>query len=69
MFYLHPWEFDPHHPLVRFRWKAMLTHYFNLGATAPRFARVLRDFKFGTVNDVLSEQPIDPPVFALQENT
>lgn len=67
MFYLHPWEFDPRHPLVRFRWKAMLTHYFNLGATAPRFTRLLRDFNFGTVNAVLNEQTSDPPVYALQE--
>jgi polysaccharide deacetylase family protein (PEP-CTERM system associated) len=65
MFYLHPWEFDPRHPLVRFRWRSMLTHYFNLRATAPRFARLLRDFRFGTVSAVLAEQTAPLPVIDL----
>ncbi len=65
MFYLHPWEFDPRHPLVRFRWRAMLTHYFNLSATAPRFARLLRDFRFGTVSAVLQAQEAPLPVYPL----
>jgi polysaccharide deacetylase family protein (PEP-CTERM system associated) len=67
MFYLHPWEFDPRHPLVRFRWRAMLTHYVNLSATAPRFARLLRDFRFGTVSAVLQAQETPLPVFALRQ--
>ena len=69
MFYLHPWEFDPRHPLVRFRWRAMLTHYFNLTATAPRFARLLRDFRFGTVSAVLQAQQTPPPIYALKQVT
>ncbi len=67
MFYLHPWEFDPGHPLVRFRWRAMLTHYFNLRGTAPRFARLLRDFRFGTVSAVLREQAAPLPVYPLAQ--
>jgi polysaccharide deacetylase family protein (PEP-CTERM system associated) len=51
--YLHPWEFDPGHPLVRFRWRAMATHYFNLGMTAPRFERLLRAEPFSTMSAVI----------------
>jgi polysaccharide deacetylase family protein (PEP-CTERM system associated) len=65
MFYLHPWEFDPRHPLVRFRWRAMLTHYFNLSATASRFARLLHDFRFDTVSAVLQGQETPPPVYSM----
>lgn len=53
-FYLHPWEFDPQHPWVRFRWKAMATHYFNLRMTAPRFERLLRSDSFTTMSAVIA---------------
>lgn len=52
-FYLHPWEFDPKHPLVRFRWKAMATHYFNLGATEGRFRQLLKRLPFGPMGEVI----------------
>lgn len=55
MFYLHPWEFDPGHPFVRFRRKAQLTHYFRLGVTARRFDRLLADFRFTTAEAALAE--------------
>ena len=51
--YLHPWEFDPGHPLVRFPWKAMATHYFNLWATAGRFRRLLKKERFTTMSAVI----------------
>jgi polysaccharide deacetylase family protein (PEP-CTERM system associated) len=51
MFYIHPWEIDLEQPRInganvfsRFR------HYNNLGKTAKRFKRLLRDFKFGPIN-------------------
>jgi polysaccharide deacetylase family protein (PEP-CTERM system associated) len=53
MFYIHPWEFDPGHPLVRFRWLAMATHYFNLRATAPRFRQMLTTGSFNTMSATL----------------
>jgi polysaccharide deacetylase family protein (PEP-CTERM system associated) len=52
-FYIHPWELDPGHPRVRFHWKAWLTHYANLGATAPRLGQLFRDFDFTTTGEVL----------------
>jgi polysaccharide deacetylase family protein (PEP-CTERM system associated) len=44
--YLHPWEFDPDHPRVRFRPLAMLTHYANLRTTEPKLRRLLAEFSF-----------------------
>jgi polysaccharide deacetylase family protein (PEP-CTERM system associated) len=48
IFYLHPWEVDPEQPRIynckkfsRFR------HYNNLGKTALRFRRLLKEFSFG----------------------
>lgn len=54
-FYMHPWELDTAHPLVRFRWKAMLTHYFNLRATKPRLTRLLREVRFTTMGAVIEK--------------
>jgi polysaccharide deacetylase family protein (PEP-CTERM system associated) len=51
--YLHPWEFDPDHPRVRFRRRAMLTHYANLHSTAPKLRRLLAAFRFATYEQVL----------------
>ena len=56
VFYLHPWELDPDHPRVPFYWKARLTHYVNLGATVPRLRRLLRDFHFAPLGDVLDHE-------------
>lgn len=54
-FYLHPWELDPGHPRVEVpRRVARMTHYFNLGATERRFRRLLRDFRFAPMKDVLN---------------
>jgi polysaccharide deacetylase family protein (PEP-CTERM system associated) len=44
--YLHPWELDPDHPRVRFRRRAMLTHYANLVTTEPKLRRLVTEFRF-----------------------
>jgi len=54
-FYLHPWEFDPWHPLARFRWKAMLTHYFNLFSTAPRFRKLMQQNEFRPMGEIIAD--------------
>jgi polysaccharide deacetylase family protein (PEP-CTERM system associated) len=53
-FYLHPWEVDPEHPRIRLPKRISLTHYFNLGATERRLRRLLKDFKFATMKEVLN---------------
>jgi hypothetical protein len=55
VFYLHPWELDPDHPRIRFKAKAMATHYFNLRATLPRLERLLTEFRFTTLSEVLTD--------------
>jgi polysaccharide deacetylase family protein (PEP-CTERM system associated) len=52
-FYLHPWEVDPHHPRIPLPRRAALTHYFNLRKTEGRLRRLLRDFRFAPMNEVL----------------
>ena len=53
-FYLHPWELDPEHPRIDLPRRIALTHYFNLGATERRFRKLLRDFEFAPMRDVLN---------------
>ena len=55
VFYIHPWELDPDHPVVPFYWKAKLTHYANLRSTRPRLKRMLAQFKFAPLGDVLDD--------------
>lgn len=53
VFYLHPWELDPDHPFVRFKPKAMVTHYVQLRKTRPRLERLFSEFRFTTLAEVL----------------
>lgn len=53
VFYLHPWEIDPEHPRIPLPRRIALTHYFNLGATEGRLRRLLRDFRFAPMREVL----------------
>ena len=52
-FYLHPWELDPHHPRIPVPRRIAATHYFNLSATEGRLRRLLRDFRFAPMSEVL----------------
>ena len=53
IFYLHPWEIDPDHPRVPLPRRIALTHYFNLRSTEPRLKRLLKDFRFAPMKEVL----------------
>ncbi|MSP59300.1 MAG: DUF3473 domain-containing protein [Myxococcales bacterium] len=55
VFYLHPWELDPDHPVVLFKAKAMATHYVNLRSTERKLARLLAEFRFTTLGEVLTD--------------
>lgn len=52
-FYLHPWEVDPDQPRVRVGWVSRFRHYNNLRRCEPRLRRLLQDFRFGTMRQVL----------------
>lgn len=56
VFYLHPWELDPEHPRVPFHWKPRLTHYVNLTSTRPKLERLLDDFSFAPLGEVLEHE-------------
>lgn len=55
MFYVHPWEVDPQQPRLPAGSRlSRLRHYVNLRHTEGKLDRLLRDFKFGCVRDVLA---------------
>jgi polysaccharide deacetylase family protein (PEP-CTERM system associated) len=53
IFYLHPWEIDPDQPRMPVGRVSRLRHYRNLHVTAARLERLLRDFAFGPLADLL----------------
>ncbi len=54
--YLHPWEFDPEQPRLPAVWHKRFRHYVNLDRTLPRLERLLAEFRFGTLRDVLERE-------------
>lgn len=56
VFYLHPWELDPGQPRLSVGLATRIRHYHNLAATESRLRQLLRDFRFGRVEDVLRMQ-------------
>jgi polysaccharide deacetylase family protein (PEP-CTERM system associated) len=53
IFYLHPWEVDPGQPRVKMSLTKSFRHYSNLGRTLGRLDRLLDDFKFVPIDEVL----------------
>ena len=55
VFYIHPWEIDPGQPRVKgLRRSHAFRHYVNLGVCERRWAQLLRDFRWTTVQDLLA---------------
>ena len=55
IFYLHPWEIDPAQPRLDASALSRFRHYRNLDQTLPRLTRLLAEFKFGTLAEVLAQ--------------
>jgi hypothetical protein len=53
--YLHPWEFDPEQPRANANFTARFRHYLNLERTLPRLERLLGEFEFGSLEQVLAQ--------------
>jgi polysaccharide deacetylase family protein (PEP-CTERM system associated) len=52
VFYFHPWEIDPAQPRVAgTSVKTRFRHYVNLRRTEPRLRRLLRDFRWCTMDE------------------
>jgi polysaccharide deacetylase family protein (PEP-CTERM system associated) len=52
--YLHPWELDPEQPRLAPGRLRAFRHYVNLHRTERRLRQLVRDFRFGTISDVLN---------------
>ncbi len=55
-FYLHPWEADPGQPRVKVGWLSRIRHYTNLHRCEPRLRRLLAEFRFAPMGEVLRER-------------
>ncbi len=53
IFYLHPWEIDPHQPKIEASWFSRFRHYNNLEKCEYRLQRLMKDFDFATAWQVL----------------
>jgi polysaccharide deacetylase family protein (PEP-CTERM system associated) len=58
LIYLHPWEIDPDQPRIQAGALARFRQYVNLDKTEARLCRLLQDFTFGTMLEVLRQQPL-----------
>mgnify|MGYP001373176294 CR=1 FL=1 len=61
IFYLHPWEIDPDQPRVKASALSTFRHYNNLARCEARLRALLRDFRFGTVREVLERLDLLEP--------
>jgi polysaccharide deacetylase family protein (PEP-CTERM system associated) len=63
MFYVHPWEVDPEQPRMRIGsgW-SRFRHYVNLATTEAKLNRLLSDFSFGAMADVVAAQQLPVPI-------
>lgn len=58
MVYLHPWEFDVDQPRLRAKAISRFRQYTNLRKTEPRLRRLLREFDFAPICEVMREYPV-----------
>lgn len=54
MVYLHPWEFDPDQPRIAAPWLSRFRHYQNLSTTEKKCARLLEEFSWAPMEELLS---------------
>jgi polysaccharide deacetylase family protein (PEP-CTERM system associated) len=55
MFYIHPWELDPDQPRLPTSRRSRMRHYNNLAHTEAKLELLLRNFRFASVGEVLSD--------------
>ncbi len=53
IFYLHPWETDPGQPRVKMSLSKKFRHYYNLGKTGLRLDKLLSEFRFVPIKEIL----------------
>ncbi len=57
MIYMHPWEFDPQHPLLPMTPLHRFRHRVNLARTRSKLLHLLQTFRFTSVEQYLIENP------------
>jgi polysaccharide deacetylase family protein (PEP-CTERM system associated) len=58
LLYIHPWEFDPGQPRINnIKFNYRLRHYTNLDKTEDKFKKLICDFNFSPIRDILP--PLD----------
>jgi polysaccharide deacetylase family protein (PEP-CTERM system associated) len=55
MVYVHPWEFDVDQPRLSAKATSRFRQYTNLRATEPRLRRLLQEFRFAPICEVVRE--------------
>jgi len=58
IFYLHPWEIDPDQPRIATSRLSRIRHYTNLRKTEERLLRLLRDFRFAPLGQILKQSGV-----------
>lgn len=56
MIYLHPWELDPEQPRLPLRGMNRFRHYVNLRRTKDKASRILSEFLWAPVRDILTSE-------------
>ena len=54
MFYFHPWEIDPDQPRIAASPLSRFRHYHNLDSAADKFVRLLNDFSWAPMSEVVA---------------
>lgn len=65
MFYVHPWEIDPDQMRMDFASRGTkFRHYVNLATTFRKLERLISDFSFGTMQDVVARHCVGKDLVA-----
>lgn len=59
VFYIHPWEIDKAQPRIKANFFSRFRHYNNIDKCEERLARLLNDFKFTSMEKVLSTTSLE----------
>jgi polysaccharide deacetylase family protein (PEP-CTERM system associated) len=56
MVYIHPWELDPDQPRMSASWLSRFRHYQNLDSTETKCIKLLDDFSWAPMEEVLAQR-------------
>jgi hypothetical protein len=56
---MHPWEIDPGQPRIEAPLRSRFRHYTNLHRTEERLAKLLKEFRWGRMDEVFMARQSD----------